>query len=104
MVEEGRTILPVRFIAQAMGSQVFWDQEDRRVTIIKGDDTIELWIDSNLARVNGDFKLIDPDYDSIRARIIPETGRTMVPVRFVAETLGADVFWDEATKTISLKY
>lgn len=104
LVEEGRTILPVRFIAQAMGSQVLWDQEDRRVTIIKGDDTIELWIDSNLARVNGDFKLIDPDNDSIRARIIPETGRTMVPVRFVAETLGADVFWDEATKTISLKY
>ena len=103
LIEEDRTILPVRFIAQAMGSQVLWDQEDRRVTIIKGDDTIELWIDSNLARVNGDFKLIDPDNDSIRARIIPETGRTMVPVRFVAETLGADVFWDEATKTISLK-
>ena len=104
LIEEDRTILPVRFIAQAMGSQVEWDPDDRRVTIRKGDDTIELWIDSNLARVNGDFKLIDPDNDSIRARIIPETGRTMVPVRFVAETLGADVFWDEATKTISLKY
>ncbi len=104
LVEEDRTILPVRFIAQAMGSQVLWDQEDRRVTIIKDEDTIELWIDSNLARVNGSFKLIDPDNDSIRARIIPETGRTMVPVRFVAETLGAEVFWDEETKTISLRY
>ncbi|MCR3955033.1 MAG: stalk domain-containing protein [Gudongella sp.] len=104
LVEEDRTILPVRFIAQAMGSQVLWDQEDRRVTIVKGEDIIELWIDSNLARVNGTFKLIDPDNDSIRARIVPETGRTMVPVRFVAETLGAEVFWDEETKTISLRY
>jgi hypothetical protein len=104
LIEEDRTILPVRFIAQAMGSQVEWDPDDRRVTIKKGDDIIELWIDSNLARVNGSFKLIDPENDSIRAKIIPETGRTMVPVRFVAETLGAEVFWDEATKTISMKY
>ncbi len=104
MIEEGRTILPVRFIAQAMGAEVLWDAEDRRVTIQKGDDMIELWIDSNLARVNGDFQLVDPDNDSVRAKIIPGTGRTMVPVRFVAETLGAEVFWDEATKTISFKY
>ena len=104
LIEEDRTILPVRFIAQAMGSQVEWDPDDRRVTIRRGDDIIELWIDSNLARVNGSFKLIDPENDSIRAKIIPETGRTMVPVRFVAETLGAEVFWDEATKTISMKY
>lgn len=102
VIEEGRTILPVRFVAQAMGAEVQWDEFDKRVTITKGKDKIELWIDSNLARVNGDFKLIDPDNDSIKAKI--HSNRTMVPVRFVAETLGSDVFWDELTKTISVKY
>ena len=104
MVENGRTLLPLRFVAQAMGGDVSWDPAEQKVTIINGNDEIELWIGSNVARVNGALELIDPENDSVIAKVVPGANRTMVPVRFVAEALGADVFWDQDTRTISIKY
>ncbi len=104
MVENGRTLLPLRFVAQAMGGDVSWDPSEQKVTIVKDDDVIELWIGSNLASVNGDLEWIDPDNESVKAVVVPGANRTMVPVRFVAEALGSNVFWDEDTKTITIKY
>lgn len=62
--------------------------------------TIELWIGKNVARVNGVYTLIDKDNPNVVSEII--NGRTMVPLRFVAENLGCDVGWDNATKTITI--
>ncbi len=104
MVENGRTLLPLRFVAQAMGGEVSWDSSDQKVTIVKDEDVIHLWIGSNLASVNGDLEWIDPDNESVKAVVVPGANRTMVPVKFVAEALGADIFWDQDTKTITIKY
>jgi len=64
---------------------------------VLGDDTIRLQIGKNFASVNS--KRIEID----TAPII-DHGRTMVPVRFISEALGAEVVWDDATKTVTVIY
>jgi len=81
---------------------VYWDNKDRKVTIVLKDISIELWIGKNMAKVNGSYKFIDPDNPNV-VPIIKE-GRTMLPIRFVAENLGCDVKWDGATKTVTITY
>jgi hypothetical protein len=70
------------------------------VTISLNATVLELWIGKNQARVNGRYVLID----ATNAKVVPliVSGRTMLPVRFVAEQLGADVQWEAATKTITI--
>ncbi|MGC8575744.1 MAG: stalk domain-containing protein, partial [Caldisericum sp.] len=65
-------------------------------------NTIELWIGKNTATVNGITKPIDPT----NSKVVPEiiNGRTMLPLRFVAESLGCSVDWNATTKTITIKY
>jgi len=67
-----------------------------------GGTTIELWIGKSAARVNGATTLID----STNAKVVPEiiNGRTMLPLRFVSENLGATVGWDQNTQTITITY
>ncbi len=79
---EGRTYLPIRWIAEPLGAQIVWDQDEKKITILFKDILIELWIGKNIARVNGNNKLIDPDNPKVVPLII--NGRTMLPVRFVA--------------------
>ncbi|HIE59320.1 MAG TPA: hypothetical protein EYP82_05200 [Hydrogenothermaceae bacterium] len=85
--EAGRTMVPVRFVAEAMGLSVQWNAETRQV-IITGEDTeIILTIDSNIALVDG----VPVSMDS---KAIIVNGRTFVPLRFVAEAMGFEVQWD----------
>ena len=84
---QGRFLVPIRGIFEALGADVAWDGNTKTVTGKKGDTTVILTIDSNLTSVNGDIiKLAVP------ATII--NGRTFGPVRFISEALGADVQWD----------
>ena len=101
-IVEGRTLLPIRWVAEPLGAEVGWDGKERKVTVSLNDTTIELWIGKPLARVNGIEKPIDPNNPRVVPMII--NGRTMLPVRFVAENLGADVLWDGATKTVTIIY
>ncbi|MEM3385958.1 MAG: copper amine oxidase N-terminal domain-containing protein, partial [Nitrososphaeria archaeon] len=81
---------------------VSWDGTQKKVTVSLGSNTIELWIGKSSALVNG----IDTPIDSSNPKVVPEiiNGRTMLPLRFVAESLGCDVQWDGTTKTITLTY
>lgn len=96
----GRMLLPVRFVAEPLGAVPVWDEPSRKVTIILGDNTIEVWIDVATARVNGAEKLIEPGDPSVKPIII--NGRTMLPLRFIAENLGCEVQWNEALKEATL--
>ena len=100
----GRTVVPVRFISEAFGAKVDWNPNARKVTI-KKDPTenhppllLELWIGKKVVRVNLKEKIID-----VSPLIIPP-GRTMVPLRFIAETLGSDVSWDGVKREITIIY
>jgi photosystem II stability/assembly factor-like uncharacterized protein len=100
--EWGRTVVPIRAIVESLGGVVSWDGMERRVTINFGDALIELQVDNPKARVSGSEKWIDPDNHDVKPTII--NSRTMLPLRFVAENLGATVSWDGTTKAITMTY
>jgi sugar lactone lactonase YvrE len=99
---EGRTLLPIRWVAEPLGAIVGWDPNEKKVTVTFKDTTIELWIGKNIARVNGVNTPIDPNNPKVVPMVI--SGRTMLPVRFVAENLGCKVDWDPQTKTVTITY
>jgi len=88
-IEKGRTLVPIRVISESLGAKVEWDSKERKVTIRLGGNTIEMWIGNPVGRINGKpYKMPDGVPPMIKR------GRTFVPVRFVAEGLGAIVSWN----------
>jgi hypothetical protein len=84
-LEAKRTLVPLRFVSEALGADVVWNSETRQVSIIERGINIILNIGSSDVMIDGVKKAIDSP-----ATILPP-GRTFVPLRFVAETLGAQV-------------
>ncbi|WP_235549729.1 copper amine oxidase N-terminal domain-containing protein [Paenibacillus sp. Soil766] len=85
---EGRTMVPIRFIGEALGAKVDWNGDKNLVTLTKGDTKVELVIDQSQAYVNGKQVMLDTP-------AIIRNGFTLVPVRFVSEGLKMKVFYDE---------
>ncbi len=113
IIQNGRTLLPARYVTEPFGGQVFWDGEKRKVTckLVAPDNAetedykeniVELWIGKSTARLNGIEVQIDPNNPKIVPTIIND--RTMVPMRFLAESLGCEVEWIADTKEIILTY
>lgn len=102
VIVEGRTLVPIRVIIEAFHGSVVWDATERKVMLSLGKNELTLWIDKPLATLNGTTVPIDV----ANSRIVPLTmsGRTMLPVRFVTESLGVDVQYEAATKMITLTY
>jgi len=102
IIKNNRTLLPIRAVVEALGGTVGWDASTKKVTVSLGATTIELWIGKSIAKVNG----IDTPIDSSNSKVVPEiiNSRTMLPLRFVTESLGCDVQWDGTTKTITITY
>jgi photosystem II stability/assembly factor-like uncharacterized protein len=102
VIKNSRTLVPIRAIIEALGGSVGWDGIAKRASVALGSTTIELWVGKSTARVNGVSTLID----SANTKIVPEiiNSRTMLPLRFVSESLGCSVFWADATKTITITY
>ena len=90
-----RTMLPIRIVAESLGGTVTWNGELQRVTIQKGADVILITIGADTAYVNGTAVKLD-------AAAFVENGRTYLPLRFISETLGAQVAWNEAEKTVTI--
>jgi len=100
IIKNGRTLVPMRVIIEALGGTVIWEDLNKKIIILLKDEKIELWVGKNIAVINGVMRLID----YLNPDIVPEiiNGRTMLPVRFVATNLGFNVQWDNATKTITI--
>lgn len=92
---DGRTMVPIRFVGEALGAKINWDQAAQKVTLTLQGTTVELWIDKSEARVNGKKVFMD-----VPAKIMK--GRTMVPIRFVSESFNQEVSFDNATSTITI--
>jgi PKD repeat protein len=103
IILQGRTLLPIRYVAEAIGATVTWIQAEQKASIILGETNIELWIGKNSAKVNGEYKLIDTSNPEVKPIVVPP-GRTMLPIRFVAETLGCQVDWSQSTKEVKITY
>ena len=100
--EWGRTVVPIRAIVEALGGTISWIPETRGITILLGDIGIGLQIGNSTALVKYSPVKIDPNNYDVKPIIIND--RTMLPLRFVAESLGCDVGWDPDTRTITITY
>jgi hypothetical protein len=97
----GRTLVPLRAIAEAIGAEVAYEAKAQKVDIKKGDISLTLWIGKPNAIVNGKQVKIDPD-KPLSPMI--RNGRTFLPLRFVAESFQFKVDWEAATQTITMTY
>lgn len=93
VVENGRTLVPLRAIFEALGANVGWDQDTQTVSASKSGIQISLKLGSTKMYVNGSAKTLD-----VPAKVI--NSRTLVPVRAVSEAFGCDVQWDGNTQTV----
>jgi peptide/nickel transport system substrate-binding protein len=96
VIQDGRTLVPMRAIFEALGAQVYWDNPDI-VRSYRREDVLVLQLGSRIAWVNGPSRQLD-------VAPIAISGRTMIPLRFVAEALGAKVEWIESTRTVTVQY
>ena len=103
IIMENRTLLPIRFVVEALGGKVEWNERELKATVIHEANRIELWVNNNTARVNGTNRLIDPDNPRVVPIIVPP-GRTMMPLRFISEALGCKVDWNSQTREITITY
>ncbi len=92
VIEDGSTLVPIRFLFEQMGAQVDWEQATRTATISQNNTTVSFTIDDPTAFVNG-----APATMTVPARLI--NGKTMVPLRFLSENLGYTVDWNEGSRT-----
>ena len=102
IIQNDRTLLPIRVLIESLGGTVEWDNTQRKVTITLGYNTIELFIGKPIAKVNG----VNTPIDSTNPKVVPQiiNGRTYLPLRFISENLGASVDWDSTTQTITIYY
>lgn len=94
--KDGRTMVPLRFISENLGLKVSWNSKERSVTIKEKDKDVKLFIDKNIAYVNEKAVSLDTK-PQLKGQ------RTMVPLRFISEVIGAKVDWDKDARTIEVK-
>ncbi|BAL81630.1 stalk domain-containing protein [Caldisericum exile] len=102
IIKNGRVLVPIRAIVESVGGKVYWDGSTQKVTILYYNTTIELWVGKEKALINGKEVPIDSINKEVKPEII--NGRVMVPIRFIAESLGAEVEWDAQSKIVILTF
>jgi competence protein ComEC len=95
VIEDGRTLVPLRAIFEAMGATVSWDPATQTASAVKDNTKVVLKIGSTTPTINGKVKPLD-----VPAKIV--NGRTLAPLRFVGEAFGGAVAWDGTTQAITL--
>lgn len=89
VIHNDRTLVPIRVITEALGGQVAWNEAAKEVTLTVNGKEIKMTIGKVLEKYGVAPVIIG--------------GRTFVPVRFVADELGAVTTWDDATKTVAIQ-
>lgn len=92
---EGTTLVPLRVITEAFGAQVEWVAETRSIILTYREVKVVLQIDNDKAQVNDHTETL-----AVAPMLVNNT--TMVPLRFISETFGAQVGWNEEDKSISV--
>ena len=91
--ERDRVLVPIRFVSEALGALVDWENESRTAVIKQGNDEIHYTVYQPMAYLNGEMMVMDT-YGILKDE------RTLVPIRFISELLGCTVVWDENTSTV----
>lgn len=93
VIIEGRTMLPMRLIAQELGCEVLWSDETKQAFVIDDEYTVGFTLGSKKAIKNGQEFTLD-----VPATIIND--RTMLPVRALANALDLEITWDDPNRTV----
>ena len=91
--QRDRVLVPIRFVSEALGALVDWENESRTAVIKQGNDEIRYTVYHPMAYLNGEMMVMDT-YGILKDE------RTLVPIRFISELLGCTVNWDEKTSTV----
>lgn len=95
VIKEGRTLISIRSVSEAMGADVTWDPLEKLAKVEKDNILIEFDMENNVISVNGEEVEVD-----VPAEII--NGRIVVPLRFIVENMGLEIEWDSETSTIEI--
>ena len=95
IIENDRTLVPMRAIFEALGAHIHWDDETKTVTAVSDKTIVVIQIGNELAFVNNNSYTLD-----VPAQI--KNDRTLVPARFTCEALNASVEWDEANRQVNI--
>jgi transglutaminase-like putative cysteine protease len=96
IIKNESTLVPMRALFETLGAKVTWYDSTRTVSAVRNNTNVKLTIDSDKAIINGKVVLL-----SVKPEIINE--KTYVPLRFISESLGAQVAWDGLTRTITIR-
>ena len=94
-IVNSRTMVPLRAIFEELGASIVWDNITKTVTAIKDDTVIVLTVGDASPTINGQGVPVDQP-------MIAVSGRTLVPLRFVAEAFDVKVDWNPATWTVTI--
>ena len=94
-IKNGRTLVPFRFLGEALGAEVSWDSAARTAILNLNDSEVKVTINSKIAYIKGNQAALD-----VPAEIVG--GRTFIPLRFVSEALGADVGYNGDLELVSV--
>ncbi|MGI6685670.1 MAG: copper amine oxidase N-terminal domain-containing protein [Bacillota bacterium] len=92
----GRTLLPLRFVGEAFGVNFAWDKQSKTVTYPSAKGKVALTIGQKKVLIGDESLTLD-----VEARIV--AGRTFVPLRFIGESLGAEVNWHSEAKKVEIR-
>lgn len=97
IILNGRTLVPIRAIIETMGGTVGWDSSENKVTLNAYEHDIMMWLNQKDILVDGAMVSTDTAPQSIN-------GRTMLPIRFVADNIGCQITWIGSTRQIVIVY
>ena len=100
---DGRTLVPIRFVSESLGANVDWDNNNAEAIIKTSEKEIRLKVNSTQVSIDGVVQNI-PYEAKTKLMTTPSSdgARTMVPLRFVSEVLGAQVEWINETSTADI--
>lgn len=96
VVIDGTTLVPLRFVVDALGGAISWEDKEKKVGVMKDDQLADLWIGKTEVIIGG---------KRVEARVAPMimNQRTMIPLRLISEQFGWNVIWNQQNKTITLQ-
>lgn len=98
VLKNARTMLPIRALIEAMGGTVDYISGEQKITAKWNGKTVCMWIGKTNYTVDGVQKTMDV------APYYSDTGRTMIPMRFIIESMGCSIDWDGSTSTATVSY
>jgi len=102
-IMKNRTFVPVRFISEAFGAKVDWDHQEQKISIFYDNITINLWLTSSKVekqtKTGDDIKI---ETFVLESPPFIYHDRTLIPIRFISESFGAQVHWDSKIQKVTI--